>query len=287
MPEAFGVAVARQVERVSDDEMGWQRPPQLRRQGRGERAHAETVVRRDVRGDDRRSSGAGDDEHPRPGRRRHVGEGLGKIVQLLEGGRAVDPVLPEDRVVDLVLRGKRPGVRLGGLASLIGPAGLEDDDGLPARLDGGQESLRVLHPLDVQGDHLRVRVGGEEPDQVGLVHVDPVSHAHERREAEPFLGGPVDQRRPDGSALRRDGHGAFPRDERPGGAEAVVGIVHSLAVRPDDADAAPGGVLLQLFLKAGPVRPRFGETSRDDDGRPDLPLAELKDRLGDGEAPER
>src|SRR5450756_3163459 len=120
---------------------------QLRRQGSGEWADAKPVLLRHVRGDDRRSSGARDDEHSRPGGRRNVGQRLPEIVQLLERGGAVDLELPEDSVVDLVFSGERAGVRLGGLASLLGPSGLEDHDGLLTFLDGGQEFSRVLHPV--------------------------------------------------------------------------------------------------------------------------------------------
>ena len=173
-------------------------------------------------------------------------------------------------------------MRLGGLATLIGPASLEDHDRLLALLDGREEPRRVLDSLDVEGDHLRVLVRRKEIDQVGLVDVDPVSHAHEGREAELLLGGPVDQGGSDGPALRRDGHGPFSGDERPGRAKAVVGVVDPLTVRPDDADAAPQCVSRHLLLEAGSLSSRLGETPGDDDGRPDFPLAELENRLGDG-----
>ncbi len=279
--EALGVAVSGEVERVSDDEMGRQNLPQLCRQRAGQRADPKPVVRRDVRRDDRRSSGARDDEHPRSGGSRHVGEGLREVIKLLERSGAVDAELPEDGVVDLVLPGQRPGVRLGGLAPLLGPARLENHDGLPARPDGGQKTRGVLHAFDVKRDHLRVRVGAEELDQIGFVDVDPVAHAHERREPEPLLGRPVDERRPDRSALRSDGHRALAGDEGPGRAEAMVRVVHALTVRPDHTDSAPGRVLLDLLLQTRPVGPRFGEASGDDDGGPHLPLAELEDGAGD------
>ena len=122
----------------------------------------------------------------------------------------------------------------------------------------------------------------EEVDQVCFVDVDPVSHAHERREAEFLLGSPVDQSRPDGPALRGDGHRSLLGDERPGRAETVVRVVDALTVRSDDTNPASRGVLLDLLLQAGSIRTRFGEPSGDDDGGFDLALAELQDRPRDG-----
>jgi hypothetical protein len=52
-------------------------------------------------------------------------------------------------------------------------------------------------------------------------------------------------------------------------------------VRPDDANPAPRGVLSYFFLQAGAIRTRFGETSRDDDGRADL--RSLSSRIAPGQ----
>src|SRR5713101_7656593 len=104
----------------------------------GERADAKPVLLRDVCGDDRRSAGARNDEHARPRGRPNIGQGFGKIVQLLQRIRAVDSELTEDSVVDLVFPGQRSGMRLGGLASLLGPSGLQDHDGLLTFLDAAR-----------------------------------------------------------------------------------------------------------------------------------------------------
>src|SRR3990172_321132 len=251
-PVTGRVGVPGEIEGVADDAMGGEDLPELPGEGGGERGDAKPLLLRDVRGDDGGPPGAGDDERPRTLGGRDVGERLGEIVQLLQRGRAVHAVLPEHGFVDLAPPRQRPGVGLRGLASPLGPPRLEDHHRLGAGADGGEELRGVLHPLDVEGDHLRVRILPEETDQVRLVHVGPVPHADEGGKPESFLRRPVDERRADRAALRDDRDFSPAGDQRPRGAHAVVRIVHPLAVGTDHPDASRLRRLRHLRLEGRP-----------------------------------
>ncbi len=280
LPVAIRVGVPREIEGVSHDAVGGENFLEPAGEVRREGGDAESLLLGHVRRDDGRPPRTGDDQGPRPRRRRQVRERLGEVVQLLEGGRAVHTVLAEHGVVDLVLSREGPGVGFGRLSPPLRPPRLEDHDGLSALAQGRKKFPRVLHSLDVEGDDQRVRVVREKVDQVRLVDVRPVAHAHERREAEPVLGRPVGKRRAHGPALGHDRDLPPARDERPGGAQSMVRVVDSLAVGADQADAAAVGVSDQVVLERGSFLPGLGESPRDDDRGTHLSLPQLEDGGG-------
>src|SRR3989304_6446112 len=118
---------------------GGENPPQPGGQPRREGSDAKSLLLGHVGRDDGRPPRTGDDQRSWPRWGRQVRKRLGNVVQLLEGGCAVNAVLTEDGVVDLVLSREGAGVGFGRLSPPLRPSCLEDHDGLPAPSNGREE----------------------------------------------------------------------------------------------------------------------------------------------------
>ena len=104
-----------------------------------------------------------------------------------------------------VARGQGAGVRRRRARAHGRPAGLDRDDRLgasdPAR--DLAELARIAEALQVQQDHVGVRVLGPVLDQVVARHVGLVAHRNERREADVQLARVVEDGESECTALRR------------------------------------------------------------------------------------
>ncbi len=187
------------------------------------------------------SAGSGDKENAVASRRPQVGEGLGKIVELLDGVRAADVVLSEQRIVDGIGAGQGLGVGLGCHLALGCAPRLENHQRLLESLHHFQERLGTLDALDVRRDDLGGRIAVEIGDQVRLVHISPVAHADEAGCSQLLLRQPVHHRSAHRAALGDDRNLALACEQGPGSTQGMMRVVDPLAIRPDD----PHAVLLR------------------------------------------
>ncbi len=117
-------------------------------------------------------------------------------------------------------------------------------------------------------------------DKFDFIYVSAVSKAHETGDPEFVLLEPVEHRCSDGAALADDGYTALPGEKRPGGAHGVVGVVYTLAIRPDQANSVLSRNLGKPFLEFLAFRTCLAESARDHDRPLYSTLAAILDRLG-------
>ena len=129
----------------------------------------------------------------------------------------------------------------------LGASGLDhhhrfDLGGLLQHID---QLVAVLDALDVHQDNPAVLVGGQVPQQVGLVEIGLVAHRDDGRQPDVFHRRFADHGQPQGAALGDDGHVARQHlpgaeggvDRRHGGVDAEdIGSQDAHAVIPGDLD---------------------------------------------------
>ena len=192
------------------------------------------------------------------------------VEELLERRGPDHPGLAKQSVDDLVGFGERPRVRRGGARSRSGSAGLDGDDRLVARdaaSDPG-ETDRIAEALQVQEDHVRARILGPVLDQVVARDVGLVADGGEGGDAEVERTREVEQREPEGSALRGERHAARRWEGRGEGrveADLRIRVDQTHAVRADEADARGSNLVDQRSLAAASRFARLGKTGGDDD----------------------
>ena len=152
----------------------------------GKLGHLETLALAGVRGENPATSRVADDRHPPAGRKRLVHEEVRDVEQLLERLDANDTGLPEQGVDGLV-RDRADTVGMGAPLTGHGAGALDRDD---RRLVGdtagdAAELPRVPERLQIEQDHVRLRILRPETQQVVAAHVGLVAEGDEARDPEP------------------------------------------------------------------------------------------------------
>ena len=171
-------------------------------------------------------------------------------------------------------------MRVGGAGAGAGPARLPDDKPLLRGhpFQGATQAASVPRPLDVGGDVLRLRVVGQELEEVGRRQVRLVADAHDFAEGEAARVPDADDEAAQRAALGDEGDGAdigrHAREHR----EAGLGHVERHAVRPHEPQRAATGGSEQLRLAlAALIRAQLREAGGEQGSRLDAPIGALGD----------
>ena len=247
-------AEAPRVEGIADGRVRRKRRPQPR-EGRGrERGKLDAELVAEV--GDQGGLAARErhlDEAPRGvrlriGRKHHRG-----LEHLVEIAHADDAELPEEGVIEAVLAGEAPGMRLDERAALLAAAELEGDDAFAvhARLLGGSgERLHFPDGLEIEEDDADPLVTREMAEIVGHGQDRLVAGGDEVGEAD--LALVLGERDGDRAALGDERQRPLPDlrhvtrgpDRRP-----VVDVDEPEIVRPGDGDAVSLGHVLDAALE--------------------------------------
>ncbi len=132
----------------------------------------------------------------RPARQRLARQQGADLEHLLEGRRANDAGLEQQRIDQRVSRRQRAGVRRGGPRARCRSSGLDRHDGFASRHPSRhlQEPPRLGNRLEIEQDHARPLVGVPQLQQVAGGHVGTVSNRGEVRDAEIQLAGGLQHR---------------------------------------------------------------------------------------------
>ena len=287
-PVALAGGVSDHVHGIADGRGGWQVLAQRVLGLVGEFGQFQTGPDRRVGGQDARTSRIGDDRHLLAARHRNVGVGLGEVEQFLDRPDALDAALQQQRLVDRVGPGQRPGVRRGGAGALCGATGLDGQHRLlllPEDLATDVDELPAgADVLEVHADDLGLGVVTEVAQQVDLVHVGLVAEADELRESEVVQVRVVQHRGADRARLGDEGQVAAPGNlQSEGGVHRDIrgSIDDAQAVRTDQRDAVLLHLLLDRILDLGAFRPDLLETGGDGQDRLHALLGRLVDHTRD------
>ena len=197
-------------------------------------------------------------QDPEPSRVRHHGDAPAarqrlarkqrcRVDELLERSRSDHARLPEQRIRGSVRAGERSRVGARGMRAGSGRSRLERDDRLATGHTPGDPSelARVAERLEVEQDHVRLVVVLPPLQQVVRRDVRLVADRDEGRKAKLALRRLLEQREPEGPALRREADrplrervgrkGCVQADFGRGDAQAV-GADQPGAVRPDERE---------------------------------------------------
>jgi hypothetical protein len=163
-----------------------------------------------------------------------------------------------------------PGVRYRRPAALGETPCFHHDDGLGAGCgpQRAHEPARIVNSLDVQHDRLRRRVDHEVVEDLAEIDVGGNAAGNDAGKADVARARPVEHCRAHCAGLRNQRN--LPR-LRHALAECRVeidGRAHDAeAVRPDEANAMPPGLVEHGLLQRAAVLAGLAETRREDDGR--------------------
>ena len=224
-----------------------------------------------VRAENPEPACVGDDRDPPSPGQRLGRENRGDVDELLDRSGPDDTGLPEERC-DRSLRSRKGGrVRARRLGARARDPALHRENGLSPRDPARQppELSRVAERLEIQEDDIGRRILFPELEEVVRGHVRLVADRNERRESEPAGLAPLEQRKPEGAALRGEGNSSRwegPRRKR--GVQLWTGDGDSKAVRADEARTVRADTLEEARFALRSFRPYLGESGGDDAERP-------------------
>ena len=197
---AVGPGVADHVDRILQVGRGGQRAAHLLHRFGGQPRDRQPAADRRVGGHHARPAGVGDDRQAVAGRQGLIGVEDGRVEHLLDAVDADDARLAEHGVADGVLAGQRAGVAGGGVGPLRRAARLDRQDRLGVGAAGDaagrlDQSPPVAQLLQVQQNHVGLRIVVQVVEQFDLRHARLVAETDELREADLLFAGVVEHRR--------------------------------------------------------------------------------------------
>ena len=214
----------------------------------------------------------GQHAHPAPVRPAVVAEQPGRAQQLLDAGHPDHAELPEYRVDHRVVAGDRAGVGQRGHLAGRARAGLEHHDRLAGfgRLSRGVgEPVWLADLLDEQADDPGLLVVGQVAEHVGGADHRLVAHGDHGAHADGPGPGEGEHRAGQRAALQRDADRAGSERRRDAERERAggrVGVEVAEAVRPEEQDVVPGGLLDEAVLAGEALRAGLAVAGGEHDG---------------------
>ncbi len=256
------------VHRIADARCRRQDGPQQSARLVLERRQHEPVRLARVGGENARPAGVREDGHASPTGQRLIREQRRGVEQLFERVGADDARLPEEIADQRVARRQRSRVRRCRSRARLRAPRFHDHDRLPLSDAAGDlaELFRIAEALQVQQDHIRVRILGPVLNEVIAGDVGFVADGDERREADAQLPGVVEDGQAEGSALAGHADVAGGREdarERAVHHRRGVGVDHAHAVRADHAHARRADLLEKPLLAGASFLAELAVSGRD------------------------